>query len=75
MATKHNMMTYPEQLLLIKSLSPFASSCKITEQTRAIISPFLLPLVTKLDWVVTYNEELTFVKLHDPSITWFCEVT
>ena len=25
--------------------------------------------------VVAYNEELSLIKLHDPSITWFCEVT
>ena len=30
---------------------------------------------TKFGRVVTYNEELPLTKLHDPSITWVCEVT
>ena len=28
-----------------------------------------------LDRMVTYNEELLVIKLHDPSVTWFYEIT
>ena len=32
-------------------------------------------MATKLSRVKTYHAELPFVKIHDPSIIWFCEVT
>ena len=32
-------------------------------------------IATKLGRVVTYFEELSLIKLHRPSIRWFCEVT
>ena len=31
-------------------------------------------MATKIGIVVEYNEELPIVKLHDLSISWFCEV-
>ena len=31
-------------------------------------------MTTKLGRGVAYNEELPLIKLHHPSITWFCEV-
>ena len=34
-----------------------------------------ISMVTKLVRVVTYHEELLPINLHDPSMTWFCEVT
>ena len=30
-----------------------------------------VPMATKLGWMVTWNEELLLIKLHDPSIMWF----
>ena len=32
-------------------------------------------MVTKQDRVVTYDEELPLIKVHNRSIRWFCEVT
>ena len=32
-------------------------------------------MVTKLGKVVIYYEELSLIKLLDPSIMWFCKVT
>ena len=32
-------------------------------------------MANKIGRMVTYNEELPLVELHDPSIMWFCEVT
>ena len=31
-------------------------------------------MATRLSGVLTYNEELSLIKLHVPSITWFCVV-
>ena len=33
-----------------------------------------MSMSTKLDRVVTYNDELSFINLRDPSMTWSCEV-
>ena len=33
-----------------------------------------MPMNTRLRKVVIYNEELPLIKLHDPSITYSCEV-
>ena len=32
------------------------------------------PMPTKRGGVMTYNEEILLAKLHDPSVTQFCEV-
>ena len=34
-----------------------------------------LPIITKLCWVVTYNKELSLMKVHNWWIRWYCEVT
>ena len=34
-----------------------------------------MPMITKLGKLVTYNEELSLIKLHYLSIAWFCEVS
>ena len=39
------------------------------------ISIVTIPMVTKIEKVVTYNEELLLIKLLGPSITLFCEVS
>ena len=33
-----------------------------------------MPIATKLGKTVTYLDELLSIKLHDPSITWSCEI-
>ena len=47
----------------------FASSCKITEQTRAIISPFLLPLVF-LPFLLTWLGGDIQWRAHIRKVTW-----
>ena len=39
------------------------------------ISATAMPMATKLGKVVAYNKELLIIKLHDPCITWSCEIT
>ena len=39
------------------------------------VSTTTIPMATKLGRVVTYNEELALIKLHDPSFTLFWKVT
>ena len=39
------------------------------------ISTTTMSMATKLDRAGIYNEELPLIKLHNPSIMWFCEVT
>ena len=39
------------------------------------ISTTTIPMATKLGRVVLYHKKLLIIKLHDPSITWFCKVT
>ena len=34
-----------------------------------------MSMATQLGIVVIYNEELSFIKLHDPSVTRSCEMT
>ena len=60
-----------------KVIGPFAHLVLlITWQTKAIMC--LLPQYLwspKLAVVVTYHEKSPLIKLHGPSIMWFCEVT
>ena len=46
-------------------------ACKITWQTKKIISTTTILMATKVGRVVTHNEELSLIQLHDLSITWF----
>ena len=51
-------------------------SCKITWQTKTIISPSTVPMVTKLGRMVVYlGGLLTIIKSYNDLITWSCKVT
>ena len=79
MATKYDrMMTYLKWLLPVKLPEPLVSwSCKITWQTKTIIS--LLPQCPQPQnlggWLVTYHELLPPMKSHNHLITWSCKMT
>ena len=49
----------------------FTWSCKITWQTKSIVS---LLMTTKLDSLATYLYKLISVKSHDPLFLWSCEI-
>ena len=45
------------------------------DNVKNYFSTTTISMGTKLGRVVTYNNEFSFMKLHDPSITWFFDVT
>ena len=70
------MVTYLEVLQTIKSNNAFnhvVLQGYVTNENH-YISTARVPLATKLGRMVTYNDGLVHLKLHDPLITWFCEI-
>ena len=78
MATKPGrVVTNNEEFPSLKSSGPLIMwSCKITRQTKIILSPTTaIPIANKLCKVVTYPKGISFIKSHDLLITSTCEVT
>ena len=73
----HNVYGYQtwQWVLTIRYSHPCESH--ITLSSRGLMTSrdnTTVPMATRPGRVVTYNKKLPIIKLHNPSITWFCEV-
>ena len=76
MATKlARMVIYLDRLLIIKSYKALIMwSCKVTWQTKIIISVTRVFMATKPGRMIASLDGLLPIMLHDPLITWPCEI-
>ena len=67
--TFRNVYRYSHMTLYLHVLA------RSRDNVKNYFSTTTISMGTKLGRVVTYNNEFSFMKLHDPSITWFFDVT
>ena len=74
--TKHGrVVTFLEELQTIKSNNAHVVLQGYVTNENYYISTTRVLIATKLARMITYLHGLLHVKLHDPLITWSCEIT